>query len=112
MDNIKGHFPGCGEFCGTCSYHTGNKQPYCPGCNVVKGKPFWGECKIFECINKHGIEHCGLCEEFPCDEFINHYEEALPEGQKNAIFRAGLLAYRSKHGDVKTVELLKSLIKT
>jgi len=109
MAEESGYFPGCGEFCGSCPYHTGEKQPSCPGCDVVKGKPFWGECEVYTCIAEHGVEHCGLCGEFPCDLFINHYEEAAPEGQRSAVFRAGVLAYRAKHGDAKALKLLKKL---
>lgn len=111
MTDTNGYLPGCGEYCGLCPYHTGVKQPLCPGCNVVKGKPFWGECKIYICTSDHDVQHCGVCEEFPCEDFINHYEEALPEGQRNAVFRAGLLAYRAIHGDTKTIKLLEKLRK-
>jgi len=100
---------GCGEFCGTCAYYTGEKQPPCPGCASHKGRPFWGVCKVYDCIADHGVEHCGKCEEFPCDSFIGHYEESAPEGQRNAVFQAGLLAYRARHGDRKMLELLRKL---
>jgi len=109
MSDEVGLLCGCGEFCGSCAYHTGEKQPLCPGCASHKGRPFWGVCKIYDCIAEHGVEHCGKCEEFPCDSFIDHYEESTPEGQRNAVFRAGLLAYRARHGDVKTLELLRKL---
>jgi len=103
------YFPGCGEHCPTCHYHAEGSSPHCPGCDVVKGRPFWGECKIYSCHSDRGVQHCGLCGDFPCDDFINHYEEALPEGQRNAVFRAGVLAYRARHGDEKAVALLKKL---
>ncbi len=103
------YLPCCGEFCSTCVYHTGGKEPHCPGCGTVRGKPFWGRCPIYACADKKGVEHCGLCPDFPCDAFIGHYEESLPEGQRNAVTRAGILAYRARHGDDKTIELLKKI---
>jgi hypothetical protein len=74
-----------------------------------EGEALLGECKIYSCHSDRGVRHCGLCGDFPCNEFINHYEETLPEGQRNAVFRAGLLDYRVRHGDEKTVALLKKL---
>jgi hypothetical protein len=31
------------------------------------------------------------------------------EGPKNAVLRAGLLAYRVRHGSEKTIELIKKI---
>jgi hypothetical protein len=102
-------FPGCGEFCNSCVYYTGEKEPKCPGCSSENGEPFWGECSVFKCMADRNVEHCGLCGEFPCDLFINHYEETLPEGQRVAVLKAGVLAYRARHGDEKTIELLRKI---
>jgi len=109
MAEERGLLSGCGEFCGPCPYHTGEKQPPCPGCASHEGHPFWGECKVYECIVAKGVAHCGLCSEFPCDPFVDHYEESAPDGQRAAVHRAGVLAYRARHGDEKTLMLLKKL---
>jgi hypothetical protein len=101
-------FSGCGTICNDCEYYKGEKSPQCTGCNQVKGKPFWGECKLYACIIKHEVEHCGLCDEFPCDLFINQYDPS--HGPSSAVLRAGLLAYRAKHGDLKTVKLARSIL--
>jgi len=103
------HLAGCGEFCGSCAYHTGEKQPPCPSCEEHRGHPFWGECRTYSCITAHGVGHCGVCEEFPCENFINQYDPGNPEGQRDAVFRAGLLAYRARHGDANTLKLLRKL---
>jgi hypothetical protein len=89
----------------------GEKQPQCAGCTALKGKPFWakGVCPIYVCADKQGINHCGACKEFPCEQLINQYDPNNPEGQRNAITRAGILAYRTKHGDKKTSALLNKL---
>jgi hypothetical protein len=67
-------------------------------------------------VNKHSVDHCGVCEEFPCEEFpceqfMNHFDPNNPEGQRNAVTRAGVLAYRAKHRDEKTSALLKKIEK-
>lgn len=97
----------CGIHCGVCPYFTKERTPYCPGCDALKGRPFWGECKLYTCAADHEVEHCGLCTEFPCDLFVNQYD---PEhGQSSAFMRAGLLAYRKKAGTKKYVETLRKL---
>ncbi len=97
----------CGTHCGQCPYYTKERTPHCNGCEKQKGYPFWGECKLFACAKDHDIEHCGLCPDFPCDLFVNQYD---PEhGQKNVFMRAGLLAYRKRHGTEKYVEILMKL---
>jgi len=39
---------------------------HCKGCINIE-KPFWGEnCPIKSCCENKGIEHCGICDNFPC----------------------------------------------
>ncbi|MGD2201364.1 MAG: DUF3795 domain-containing protein [Candidatus Bathyarchaeota archaeon] len=97
----------CGLVCDDCEYFKGVKEPQCPGCDAHEGKPFWGECPTYTCAQEHAVKHCGLCTEFPCDKFIGMYD---PEhGPSSAVLRAGLLAYRAKHGDKKTLELSRNI---
>jgi hypothetical protein len=58
------------------------------------------------------MAHCGECGEFPCEQFIGHYDPNNPEGQRNAVVRAGVLSYRAKHGDQKTSILLNKIEKS
>jgi hypothetical protein len=51
--------------------------------------------------------HCGVCEDFPCDDFVNQFDPNNPEGQRNAVYRAGIEAYRARHGDEKAAELIR-----
>ena len=83
----------CGSFCGECRSFKENK---CAGCGYVKGKPFWGECRFYTCTNETNIEHCELCQEFPCDYYLSAYDPS--EGVWRAIYRAGQLVYREKIG--------------
>ncbi len=59
----------------------------------------------YACAKEHGVEHCGLCREFPCKEFMERFDPS--KGPANSLMRAGLLAYRAKHGDKATVEILR-----
>lgn len=101
---------GCGILCSDCEYLTGKKPPKCSGCNSIRGNPFWGKCHIYNCIKEHDVDHCGKCQEFPCDTFINAYDPS--QGPKSALTRAGVVSYRAKHGDKKTANLLRNLSKT
>jgi hypothetical protein len=101
----------CGGDCSRCANYLGQKLPHCAGCAAVEGKPFWakGVCPVYACATGRGANHCGDCAKFPCDQFMSHYDPNNPEGQRNALFRAGVLAYRSKHGDKKTSLLVGKL---
>jgi len=97
----------CGAYCGSCSYFLKERTPHCSACGTHKGHPFWGECKLYACASEHKVEHCGVCSDFPCDLFVEHFD---PEsGQKSALLSAGLLEYRKKVGTEKDVELVKKL---
>ena len=97
----------CGTYCGICPYYKEERTPQCSGCETKKGHPFWGECKLFICSKDREVEHCGLCQEFPCELFVNQYD---PEhGQKSAFQRTGLLVYRKKVGNQKYVEMIKKI---
>jgi hypothetical protein len=100
-------FSPCGMVCDYCGWFKGEKMPQCRGCRATECKPFWGTCETCLCAKRHGVEHCGVCSEFPCDDFMSRYDPS--EGPENAVFRAGLLAYRAKHGDEKTLELARKI---
>ena len=76
-----------------------------PGMPSCEGKPFWGTCQTYACVESHQIEHCGECEDFPCRDFMTRYDPR--EGPANALMRAGLLAYRAKYGDIEALKLLE-----
>ena len=35
--------------CDDCEYFKGEKEPQCPGCTAIQGKPFWGDCPTYAC---------------------------------------------------------------
>ena len=102
-------FAGCGILCNDCEFYSGEKAPQCPGCFQSDGAPFWGQCQLYKCNKQKSVDHCGICTDFPCEKFIDQFDPNNPEGQKDAVFRAGILAYRTKHGDKKAVDLLRKV---
>ena len=57
----------CGACCLSCAPA---KAGSCRGCAYELGRTPHGECAIFQCaLVIHGIEHCGLCPDFPCELF-------------------------------------------
>ena len=52
----------CGILCSECKYR---ELMHCKGCINID-KPFWGEyCPVKSCCENNGIEHCGICDNFP-----------------------------------------------
>nr|MDO8133846.1 DUF3795 domain-containing protein [Candidatus Njordarchaeum guaymaensis] len=82
----------CGSYCGECEYY----QNRCTGCGYIKGRPFWGECRFYSCVREKGVEHCGLCIDFPCNYYLSTFDP--DRGQWRIFYRAGQLAYRKKIG--------------
>ena len=54
--------------CGVCCDSCERKQAvHCTGCTQMK-MPFWGgECAVQTCCEKKELDHCGLCDVFPCE---------------------------------------------
>ncbi len=59
----------CGLHCTGCSLKASHG---CKGCIETEGKPFHGECPVAICCQERGGQHCGECEEFPC-ELLERY---------------------------------------
>lgn len=98
-------FSPCGILCNSCLWFKGDMEPKCAGCKVVEGKPFWGSCETYTCTQNQKVEHCGLCTDFPCKDFMARYDPR--EGPSNSLMRAGLLAYRAKHDEKEALEILE-----
>ena len=101
----------CGLYCGDCEY-AGDK---CGGCTNIEGKPFWvsqfglATCPIYNCsVNKHEIEHCGLCDEFPCEMFktLRDPSQSDEEAERALIEKRSSLLLRKEIGTEAWVEYL------
>lgn len=87
--------PVCGYYCGDCHF-LGDQ---CRGCGYVDGRPFWtvdmpgGICPLHDCChNQKQLEHCGLCDDLPCEIFLElrdpnmsdeEFQASLDDRQKN-----------------------------
>ena len=62
----------CGECCEGCKK---KQNGLCKGCIEADGYvPEWkesGRCRVHACTREHGVQFCGLCAEFPCDQLEN-----------------------------------------
>ncbi|MDO5603069.1 MAG: DUF3795 domain-containing protein [Oscillospiraceae bacterium] len=54
----------CGICCEQCE---GREEAHCSGCLQME-KAFWGgDCPVKSCCEAKGLDHCGLCPQFPCE---------------------------------------------
>lgn len=66
----------CGILCSECSYR---EQMNCKGCIIIE-KPFWGDlCPVKSCCESKSQEHCGECNDFPC-ELLNKFAYDKEQG--------------------------------
>lgn len=99
----------CGLFCGNCEH----LETKCKSCGTQRGKPFWTVmikiecCPLYNCsVNTKHLEHCGLCEEFPCETFNQLRDPALnDEEAKNALVERQNDLIKRK--EIRTQEWLK-----
>lgn len=70
----------CGLLCSTCEY---KDSMGCKGCVHITN-PFWGTCPVKACCEDKGLEHCGECADFPCQQLhdFSYAEEQGDDGQR------------------------------
>lgn len=54
----------CGMPCALCTRYRTNGKSKCPGCS--HDGYYTEPCKVYHCCKETGMEHCGMCTEFPC----------------------------------------------
>jgi hypothetical protein len=72
----------CGDYCGKCP----NYPAQCQGCIPSDHM----DCHFVACCLEKRIEHCGLCENFPCEtlaEFVPDDKPECPPGYHIAELR-------------------------
>lgn len=76
----------CGEYCRRCGPVS---TASCQGCAYQLGiTPAGEECRIYFCaVAQRGLEHCGLCPDFPCSLFLTSAEPAVVERRVRALRR-------------------------
>ncbi|MBC2725288.1 DUF3795 domain-containing protein [Desulfosporosinus sp.] len=94
-DPIKMTSAVCGLFCPSCSVYIATKEDperlkrlakilnqtieetHCEGCRSEHRTVYCKNCTMIECARRKGIEFCGECEEFPCEE-IKTFQSLMP----------------------------------
>lgn len=66
----------CGIACESCKFKS---DQGCDGCRNETGEVFWGKCELYECCNEKALEHCGECDDFPCDKLREWASSQNPE---------------------------------
>ena len=93
--------PVCGIYCGNC----GLLGEQCEGCGYVDGKPFWTTqitsdiCPLHDCCrNQKQLEHCGLCEDFPCKIFLRLRDPNMSDEKFESSHEARQKALKRRTG--------------
>lgn len=100
--------PPCGSYCKNCLYF---KRKECSGCVETNGKPFYIDqtekdiCPVWECAIGRKVKHCGECDDFPCDMYLDWYCPKM--GRTGTLRCAGLLTLRRKIGDKEWIKWIK-----
>lgn len=77
----------CGRYCGECDAYLDSS---CCGCGYQLGETRRGECAVFQCcVIDRGLEHCGLCLDFPCQVFVSLAEPLEVARRYKALRRRG-----------------------
>ena len=110
----KKHAPVCGIYCGDCEFF----RTQCEGCGYVAGKPFWtaqipsGVCPLYDCCsNQKQMEHCGLCEDFPCKIFMELRDPNMTDKEFQESLKARQDALE-RRADIGTEKWLREVSKS
>jgi hypothetical protein len=96
----------CGMYCGSCPIYRAPRDKdekmifdisfrtrctidmiKCDGCGTPDRFALSKNCIFRRCSKGRGIEHCSLCNEFPCETLLGLYEDdmrSMGEAEKNA----------------------------
>ena len=70
------NYSACGINCDTCQI---GKEKSCKGCKTIKGEIFWGKCDLYQCSADKNLDHCGKCQQFPCEMLKEWAKSENPE---------------------------------
>jgi hypothetical protein len=95
----------CGVCCQLCEFYESESGLTCGGClddRLCRVDEV--DCLFVRCTAKHGVEHCGLCEEFPCRELYDAHVACSRATPQIAVFRIGDLALRAQMGTARWLQ--------
>lgn len=107
-------FSACGLNCGLCPRYYTNGPSRCPGCAGEGFTESHCGCGILSCCERHGVEYCFLCEEYPCskydgvdltDSFISHKNQFKDMDKAKQM---GMDAYKAELD--KKIQILERLL--
>jgi len=85
----------CGLYCEACTWYIATTEDperlkrladqrgwseeagRCYGCRSDKRLPYCEECTMSACAAERGIDFCGECEDYPCDD-LKRFQAAMP----------------------------------
>jgi hypothetical protein len=85
----------CGLFCASCGLYIGTvedprrlatiahalgqsvEDTRCEGCRSQVRTSYCKTCKMYTCAEKRGLDFCGQCPDYPCEE-IKQFQSILP----------------------------------
>lgn len=79
----------CGADCDNC--HSFGKE--CAGCEALQGKVYWAAylgkdvCPYYQCVRDKGLNHCGDCENIPCELWYSLKDPSMTDEQHEASVR-------------------------
>ncbi|MFH1090377.1 MAG: DUF3795 domain-containing protein [Pseudomonadota bacterium] len=93
------------------------QEAQCPGCRPLGGTiPFLGmtqPCKVYRCISEKGLDFCGDCEDFPCDNLHPYADRADRVPHNTKVFNLCLIKKMGleKWAQEKAAEVKKTYYK-
>jgi len=89
----------CGLCCRLCEFYRSPEGLRCGGCDEERLCRVEEEkCFFCICTAGHKVEHCGMCEDFPCQMLYETHQQCAGGAPQVAIFRIGDLALRTRMG--------------
>ena len=108
-------FSACGLNCGLCPrYHTVGTSK-CPGCAGEGFSAVHPSCGVLSCCLRKDIDHCALCDAYPCkkydgadlsDSFMTHKNQLT---DLERVKRIGIEAYKAELNE--KIKVLEALLK-
>ena len=109
----------CGLFCPSCTLFIGThedprrletmaaafNQPVeslkCDGCRTERRNMYCSSCKLTLCASEKGLDFCGLCSEYPCDE-LKAFQSILPHRLElwQSFERIGEVGWEKWYGEM------------
>lgn len=91
----------CGMPCALCTRYRTDGKSRCPGCS--HDGYYTEPCKVHHCIREKGLDHCGVCGEFPCaklgkmGDFSDLNTDHVKERSCSAVASCGFAAWQQAY---------------